>query len=249
MLPVSDENFRLGLEQPSVTLQQTLRDGSVEYSHLACRVLSSQLFHECLEHIFQRFPDDNGDFSKDEFWKRHHSLNNRLAVMFMVLPDGLRCPEHIDNHDAVFISLKLHTATVCICRAEVAEIKKTDKDSHQLHSITTRSLTAAQEIYTTVALIGDVDAFFQNPFVGFAAFMAALVFLEDYATSHNGQSEERLDALMNFMVLISKRNPGTASLTVQLAQEMQRLEVDKYAMKKVPRTLCAETNNKSDFPY
>ncbi|KAK9423474.1 putative Zn(2)-C6 fungal-type domain-containing protein [Seiridium unicorne] len=234
LLPVSEEKFRHGLEEQSVTLHQALRDNSTKYSHFACRVLAAQLFHECLDHIFGYSPsEDMENHDQSDFWRRHRRLDNRLAVMFMALPDNLRCPEHVDNHDAVFLSLKLHTASICIHRAEEAEAKKGVSVPPLGSTAAARSIAAAHEIFTIVARIGDVDAFFLNPFVAFAAFMAAMVYLEDYAASQDKQSEGRLGHLMDFMIFISKRNPITASLTVQLAQEMQRTEIDRTAMDKV----------------
>ncbi|KAK6063485.1 binuclear zinc transcription factor [Seiridium cupressi] len=234
LLPVSEEKFRRGLEEQSVTLHQALRDNSTKYSHFACRALAAQLFHECLDHIFGYSPsEDMEDHDESDFWRRHRRLDNRLAVMFMALPDDLRCPEHVDNHDAVFLSLKLHTASICIFRAEEAEAKKGVSVPPLGFTAAARSIAAAHEIFTIVAQIGDVDAFFLNPFVAFAAFMAAMVYLENYAASHDKESEGRLGHLMDFMILISRRNPITASLTVQLAQEMQRTEIDRTAMDKV----------------
>lgn len=159
-----------------------------------------------------------------------------MAVMFMVLPDRLRCPENIDSHDAVFINLQLHTASICLHRAGVAAAKGENPGTNLLPDVAARLLTAAREIFAVVAVLRDLDALFLNPFVAFAVHMAALVFLDDFVTSYSRQSEECLGALMSLMLVIADRNPMTASLTIQLAQELKRSGVDQSALEKVSVT-------------
>jgi hypothetical protein len=249
-LPASEESFLLGVEEPSITLHEALRNETLVCSSLAYQVLVAHTFHECLQHIFvgPSHAEDNSDESM--FWKRHHALDNRLAAMFVALPDKLRCPEHIDNHAAVFVNLELHTANICLHRAQAAEMRKRSLSKDLPSSPPERLLASAQEIFAIVAIIHDLEALFLNPLVAFATFMTAFVYLDDLSNFHNPKSEERLLALMDLMVVMAIRNPMTASLAVQLAKELHKSGIDKSAIEKVrmaPTHSASQYSNDSVF--
>lgn len=98
-----------------------------------------------------------------------------------------------------------------------------------------RLLPTAHEIFAIIAVLREVDALFRNPFVAFAAYMAAFVFLEDYAATQTRSSEEKLNALLALMITIGHKNPVTASLAVQMAHELQATGIDPSALDKVSR--------------
>jgi len=214
-----------------MTLQQALGDPTAQLSPFACRVLTSYIFYACLEHSFTGYPDD--DAQGTEFWKNQHNLDNRLAVLFMVLPDSVRCPENIDKHDAVFINLALHTASICIHRVGAARGKGAPQHAAQAEGAAVRLLTAANEIFAIVKGVTDPQRLFSNPFVAFASFMAALVFFDDFAHFHARQSEQRLGELMDLMVVIANENLVTASLALQLAGHLKKTGIDPHALEKV----------------
>ena len=234
LLPVSEEAFQLGIEEPAITLHEALRPDSAISSGLAYRVLAGHLFHECLDHTSSDSLDDNpGDIERSTFWKRHRNLDDRLAIMFMVLPDSLQCPSNIHDLTAVFINLVLHTATICLHRAGVARSKQYNIDISVLSRTQARLLIAAQGIVAILTALRDRESLFRQQFAGFSAFMGASVFLEDYARSQNRLSEEGLDILMNLTVQIGSQNPMNASLAVQMAHEIKKSGVDPSALHKV----------------
>lgn len=97
-------------------------------------------------------------------------------------------------------------------------------------------LNSASEIFTIVAHTGDIGTVFSDPSVAFAAFMAAMVFLDDYSRSRSGHSEAYLKSLMDLVVLLAENNPITSSLALQLAHELERAGVDVHALEKVRLT-------------
>ncbi len=200
-------------------------------SPFACRVLSAHLFQACMEHSFTGYPNDDGS----EFWKRQQNLDNRLAVLFVALPDCVRCPENLARHDAVFINLTLHTASICIHR--VAVVRAGGAPPHVSppapQDTAARLLTSAQAIFAIINALSDPQLLFANPFVGFAAYVAALVFLSDFATTHSRTSEECLTTLVNLMIVIASESLVTASLALQLAGHLKKSGIDPNALEKV----------------
>ncbi len=214
-----------------MTLQQALGDPTAQLSPFACRVLTAYIFYSCLEHSFTGYPDDDAEGT--EFWKNQNNLDNRLAVLFMVLPDSVRCPQNIDKHDAVFTNLALHTASICIHRVGAARGRGSSQHAGQVEGSVVRLLMAANEIYAIVKAVTDPYLLFSSTFAAFASFMAALVFLDDFARFHARQSEERLGALMDLMIVIANENLVTASLALQLAGHLKKTGIDPHALDKV----------------
>ncbi|KAK4248624.1 hypothetical protein C7999DRAFT_40242 [Corynascus novoguineensis] len=234
LLPASEEAFRLGREESSLTLHEALGDASANLSPLACRVLAAHLFNICLEHTFTRYPnDDMANPQESEFWKHQQNLDNQLSLLFMVLPNSMRCPPNLTDHNAVSINLNLHTASICIHRVGRARVNGPSHHAHQHHGAAVRSLTAAKAIFAIIRGLSDPHLLFANPFVAFAAFMAAIVFADEFALSHNPQSEEFLNVLMDRMVAIADENLVTASLVMQLAEHMKTNGIDPHAVAKV----------------
>ncbi|KAL2694875.1 hypothetical protein Neosp_001464 [[Neocosmospora] mangrovei] len=63
--------------------------------------------------------------------------------------------------------------------------------------------------------------------------MAAYVFLEDYTSFQNHDSEMKMNALMDLMITIGQENPITASVAVQMAHELRKTGIDPSAVNKV----------------
>ncbi|KAH8660168.1 fungal-specific transcription factor domain-containing protein [Xylariales sp. PMI_506] len=245
-LPASDEAFQLGTPETPITLHEALDNSSSRrFSMFACRVLTAHLYGECLEHTFAKCSSDD-PAAMNEFWKRHQSLDNRLATLFMSLPDGVRCPENAHKQAAVLINLNLHMAVISIHRVAAArsnnacspfaqlDLRQQYPSAHGGVAPAERSLASAHVVFSIITTaVSDADALFVNPFVAFAAFMAALAFLEDFLANHSPRSEECLGALMDIMVAMAGRNLVTASLAIQLAQHLNKSRIDNSAMAKV----------------
>ena len=235
LLPASEEAFDTISEAPSVTLHQALRLDATNLSEFACRVVSMHLFHECFhieaddedDSLFTDLDDEHNIVSFDQ---RFHRLDAKLTSVLTRLPHGLQCPPNNHNIHAIIINLQLYTATICLHRT--AWHRATRKGIVQ-PDIEEKVVAAAQAIAIIVATVVDIEARFRNPFIAFAAFMAAFVFLKQYLAHNDVRDRERLEGLLNVMVSIGVKNPVTASLAVQLAGELQRTGVDPIAMSKV----------------
>lgn len=221
-----------------MTLHEALGDASARYSPFACRVLVAHLYHECLDHTFKEYSDDKVAYypKGSEFLRNHRRLESRLELMFAVLPDHLRWSERSQTRAAATVNLCLHTATICLYRYFTATARRNKLNAGLISGSETRMLNSASEIFTIVAHTGDIGTVFSDPSVAFAAFMAAMVFLDDYSRSRSGHSEAYLKSLMDLVVLLAENNPITSSLALQLAHELERAGVDVHALEKVRLT-------------
>ncbi|KAH6886411.1 binuclear zinc transcription factor [Thelonectria olida] len=235
LLPASEEAYQVSIEEPSLSFNEALvRDDKGQCSVFACKVLVCYLFHECLDHTYQDYPDPNPESAQGSaFWKRHQDLNNELATTFVTLPEILRNPESNTRKEAVSINLQLHVATICLHRIGVARAKKYAISPEILSGTQLRLLPAAEEIFRIVASVADVSGMFRNPLVAFAAYMAGFVFMEDFLDARSSQSEAKMGALMDLMVAIGHQNMMTASLAIQMAHALRRTGVDPRAVEKV----------------
>lgn len=200
-----------------------------ELSTSACRVVAVHLFNECFN--FSRGGDDDAD---NDVWQQLQRLDNSLTNAFETLPYHLRCPENMDDADAVFINLQLHTALICIHRAATT---RSQMDMGTLPQIHERVSVSAVKIMTIVALVTDIATSFRNPLISFATYIAASFFLTDFLASGNRQSEENLTALTDLMIDVGKTNAFTASLAVRLARALRTSGVDPRAVEKVSEAM------------
>ncbi|KAH7021925.1 fungal-specific transcription factor domain-containing protein [Ilyonectria destructans] len=224
-LPTSTDAFLYNIPVASITLRQALEQDMWELSTSACRVVAVHLFNECFN--FSRGSDDDAD---KDVWQQLQKLDNSLTNAFETLPYHLQCPENMDDADAVFINLQLHTALICIHRAATT---RSQMDMGTLPQIHERVSVSAVKIMTIVALVTDIATSFRNPLISFATYIAASFFLTDFLASGNRQSEENLAALTNLMIDVGKTNAFTASLAVRLAQALRTSGVDPRAVEKV----------------
>ena len=234
ILPASDDAFEYSMEEPSITLRQALTYNSSKPSVFSFRVLSMHLFHECLDLNFGRTPTDIPvTDSTAAFWRKYEELDAALAVAFMSLPDRLHCPPNMMNTSAVIINLQLHTASMCIHRAGAVRGLGRPQYEKLVEKTAARNLSSGEQIFAILAGIADIEALFHNAFVPFACFMAGTVFLEDSVMNQSKPSEEKLSALMNLMIAVSRTSAMTASLTIQLAVQLKKTGTDPHAMEKV----------------
>jgi hypothetical protein len=250
-LPVSEEAYQSGIEELSITLPEALTYDNQRRSAFACRVVAIHLLHECLDltqsrHHHSAALSDLGA-KNSIFWGRFNQLDSSLLVAFATLPDTLRCPGNAHDSNAVLVNLQLHTATIALYRAAVAashsypqqESHQQDEASSSIVRIEPMIHPAAQVIVTTIALATDINTRFRNPFVAFAGFMAASVFLKEYISTGDEGSVHKLTALLDVMIAVGRESPRSfpSTLAVQLAGELDRTGVDPTAMQKVPQTI------------
>jgi hypothetical protein len=106
---------------------------------------------------------------------------------------------------------------------------------HLLSQSQVRLLPAAEEILNIFRMITDINAALMNPLLSFSAYMAALVFLEDFMTEHNHQSEDNLNFLLLIMVAVGQTNAVTRSIAIQLAEDMKQSGINSSVIERVTK--------------
>ncbi|KAM0332103.1 hypothetical protein ACHAQA_002375 [Verticillium albo-atrum] len=102
----------------------------------------------------------------------------------------------------------------------------------QSHS---RLIPAAEEILHVFRMTPNLEATLQNATLTFATYMAALVFLENFAAEHSHQSEGNMEFLMGVLISVGRKNAMVASLANQLAIDMHQLGIKSALADKVIR--------------
>ncbi|KAK3393442.1 binuclear zinc transcription factor [Podospora didyma] len=236
LLPGSEEAFINNQEEQTSSLTSALRQQGPEYSTFAGRVLVSHLFHRTLELTSESFPEGTcEDIKTSTYWKRQTAIDNDLATMLMFLPSGLQLPRNVRSQNAVFINIITHTAIISLHRAGLGKARAghLKLPEYLTRQSQDRLLPAAEEILSIIRMINDVKVAFKNPLMVFAAYMAALVFLDDFVIEHSCQSESSLDFLLNILAALGKTNPVTRSLAIQLAMDMKRSGFDSSVMERI----------------
>jgi hypothetical protein len=232
-LPASEAAFQAGLEEMTPTIQAARRDGMTFVSTFAWRILVIQLFQESAELSAVSYLDgesDDSDFTV--FWSRYLNLDKLLITAATNLPDSLQCQENANDADAVFVNCVLQTSFICLHKAGRSQLKNSQIPNMPLPT-QEQVMPAAHAIFSILAGLADIDMLFRSPFVAFASYMAAVTLLEDFGTTQNPESDERLGILMDLMIAIGDHNPYTASLVIQLAHVLYKTGTDQSALGKV----------------
>ena len=194
------------------------------------------MFHRTLEHTSQSLPEDNPqDIKNGPYWKAHRGIDNDLAAMLMFLPNNIRLPRSFRCPNALFVNVNIHTAIICLHRAALLKIRQLSLPEHLMLQSQVRLLPAAEGILNIFRMITDLESALKNPLMAFSAYTAALVFLEDYMTDHDSQSEDNLHFLLHILVALGKSNAVTRSLAIQLALDMKQGGFDSSVIEKVIR--------------
>ncbi|PNH28474.1 hypothetical protein BJF96_g8179 [Verticillium dahliae] len=224
----SEEAFKSGVEEKTRTLKSVLQETGERYSSFAGRILAAHLFHETMEHTEQPAAEGNPEDVKNGlYWKQHRDIDNSLATLLMALPETLRLPRNIRSANAVFVNVMTQAAIISLHRAAQWTMRplRDILPEHTVRQSQNRLLPAAEEILHVFRMVPDIEATMQNAMLTFAAYMAALVFLEDFAAEHSQQSESSMDFLVGMLVTVGRNNAMVASLANQLAIDMHHLGI------------------------
>ncbi|KAK0610597.1 hypothetical protein B0T17DRAFT_500407 [Bombardia bombarda] len=221
-LPGSEDSFNIGFQESTCSLPDAIHQDIKchDYPPFAGRVVAAHLFHKTLQLTSEPFPEGTlEDVKNSPYWKRHMDLDNNLSTMLMFLPGTLELPKNIRCLNAVFINVNLHTAVICLHRAALLNMRQ---QGLPVYLVKTRLLAAAEEILNIFRMIVDMSTALKNPLMVFSAYMAALVFLDDFTTDRGQSSESNLLFILRVMTSMGKTNAVTRSLAIQLAMDMMQ---------------------------
>jgi hypothetical protein len=159
-----------------------------------------------------------------------------------MLPKNLCLPTHYKDHNAVFVNVMLHTATICLHRAALWKMKSNLQrlPSYMIRLSQDRLVPAAEEILNIFKMIPELVATFANPLICFAAYMAALVFLSCTSPAEpDVQSEENLDFILRIMVAFGNKNLVAKAVANEIVKEMSQCGIASATMCKVGNDLIS----------
>lgn len=223
-----EDAFDQEREEPTISLQYALREKKMPRSRLATLVVASHLYYRAVE-LESRLVLDNDHPSSMEdvkFWSQQHNIDNDLVSLLLQLPQNLRLPRNSNSQSAVFINVLLHSAVMCLhktavrkshgCQALGAEFMRSQSQS--------RMLAAAGHVLATLRLSQELVNATRNPIRDYAAYIAALMFMEDFSVSGNMESRKSVNILLNILRL-SVPNPVAKMLAGQLAAKAESLGI------------------------
>ncbi|KAM0337440.1 hypothetical protein ACHAPQ_003116 [Fusarium lateritium] len=235
-LPASDESYAYGRDEHTRFLGDQLTETET-HSSFAGRVLTAHIFHRTIEHNSDNSQgQQTQDFSNDTYWKRHSAIDNDLKFMLLMLPKNLCLPANYKNHNAVFVNIMLHTATICLHRAALWKMKSNLQGlpGYMIRLSQDRLVPAAEEILNIFRMIPNLNATFANPLICFSAYMASLVFLSSTTpTQPDSQGEENLDFILKIMVAFGDNNLVANAVANEIVKEMKQCGIVSATMDKV----------------
>ena len=153
-----------------------------------------------------------------------------------MLPKNLCLPANYKSHNAVFVNVMLHTATICLHRAALWRMKSNLQGlpSYMIRLSQDRLVPAAEEILNIFRIVPELVTTFANPLICFSAYMAALVFLSTTSpVEPDIQSEENLDFILRIMVAFGDTNLVAKAVASEIVKEMSQCGIASATMKKV----------------
>ncbi|KAI9150495.1 C6 finger domain transcription factor dbaA [Paramyrothecium foliicola] len=230
MLPATEEGFQNGKEEDTSTLQHSLRGEAATNSRLAVRVLASYLFYKAVD-LESKLDATDGQ-GEDEYWVQQQDIDGDLVALIARLPPTLRFPRNLRCQHAVFINVLIHTATMCLHKTAIRRARDHEGLDAEFIKIQGRSrvLAAASQILAVFRLASDVAEALRNPIQVYAAYIAALVFLEDFVVGGNIQSKENALFFLETLRGVSATHAVAQTLAGHLMREMNDLSIQTPEM-------------------
>jgi hypothetical protein len=223
----------MGTNEATPWLMDALQ-GVTLYSPFAGKVLTAHTFHRTLEHTFRSFPNDGvEDIVNGPYWIRHRGIDADLSNMILYLPENLRLPQCGWKRNAIVVNVGIHTSVICIHRAALAKIREFGLPADLFANSRLRLLPSAEQILNAFKSAGDVKGAMTDHFLVFSAYLASLIFLEDYMVAKSSKSEQNLQHILNAIAQAGENDLFSRSLAIQLASGMRHVGMDSRTLDRV----------------
>ncbi|RSM21058.1 hypothetical protein CDV31_000106 [Fusarium ambrosium] len=198
LLPVSEEAFQDGSPEPTTTLRDAMRKIDTTPSTFGARVMAASLFYQASKTAPQPNSDNPDD---DEYCQRLQGIDHGLSALTDMLPANLQLPENAECQHAIFVNILIHTATMCLHKTAAQKAKCLQGPEAELlaRESHNRMFAAAVKVLDVFQHTRDLVMALKNPIQDYTAYIAALVFLQDFSVGRSEQS--RCDTLFLFGIL------------------------------------------------
>lgn len=166
--------------------------------------------------------------------------------MILMLPESLRLPAAFRCQHAVFVNILTHVAIICLHQSAIRRVQiESDHNDHP-EPVTSgaspsaaatavlqsrdRMLAAAKEIQHIFGIVQDLEMALRNPMQDFAAYTAALVFLERLAEGReDAASRSSVIFLLDVLNIAGQTNPSAKVFAARLTADLERCSVSVAA--------------------
>lgn len=177
----------------------------------------------------------------DQYWSRFRQLEDDLTSIFLKLPESLRLPAAFRCQHAVFLNIMVHVAIICLHQSAIKRVQNETESNDSFEPIPPESdtnpsaaativcqsrdrmLAAAKEIQHIFGIVQDLEMALKNPMQDFAAYTAALVFLERLAADHgDAESRSSVAFLLDVLHIAGQTNPSAKVFAARLTADLER---------------------------
>ena len=157
-LPASEDAFARSRPEPTVQLADALNgEGTDSISSFSGVILLSTLYGRNLTHLHRPSDNDADHDLNGEFWKRHRSLDNILLNIALAMPSAIRLPNAINDANAIFCNMNIHTATICLHQAAIFKAEKNQLPAQISAESKRRCIVAADQVTNIMKMISHID--------------------------------------------------------------------------------------------
>ena len=157
-LPASDQAFLTGRQEHTAQLADVLGgDRTDEISSFSGVILLATLYGRNLTHLHRPSEGDNDHDLNGEFWKRHRDLDNVLLNISLSMPAAIRLPAAINDPNAVFCNMNVHTASICLHQAAIFKADKNRLPAQISAESKRRCIVAADQVTNIMKMISHID--------------------------------------------------------------------------------------------
>ncbi|KAK7702880.1 hypothetical protein SLS64_009491 [Diaporthe eres] len=188
------------------------------------------------------WPQGEEEHGDSEYWSRYRHLDNDLSSMIFMLPENLRLPAAFRCQHAVFVNILTHVAIICLHQSAIRRVQPVRDHNDHLEPVTSgtspsavatvvrqsrdRMLAAAKEIQHIFGIVQDLEMALRSPMQDFAAYTAALVFLERLAADHgDAASRGSVIFLLDVLGIAGQTNPSAKVFAARLTANLERCSV------------------------
>lgn len=157
-LPASEHAFDSSKPESTQSLCDSMTPtGASKLSPFAGVVLMACLFGRNIQHLQRPDAGNRDDSLSGEFWKRHRQIDSVLLNTSLSLPDHLRLPRGIVDHNIVFTNMNIHASTICLHQAAICKADRNGLSATVSTESKARCVSAANETANIMRMISHQD--------------------------------------------------------------------------------------------
>ncbi|KAH7378032.1 hypothetical protein BKA64DRAFT_766797 [Cadophora sp. MPI-SDFR-AT-0126] len=224
-LPSSEAGFDSEHKEASISLAEAMAEGGASNipSSFSGVVLATTILAREYAHIQKSAKFKHTHKGDDKaFWDTHREMDNALSNTLMYLPERFKTAPDLCDPNAVFVSIALQAATICLHRTAIDKAMSSHVYNNIVSHSWIRCISAAHAVTSIIRLVGYQDMSRMNPWAGFCLYLAALVYCHDLRSNQlpDRQHISNATLLLATMKVIGTTQPITEYFSVQLELEM-----------------------------